>query len=306
MSPRGEGALVSVIVPTYNRHTTLIETLRSVAEQDYRPLEVVVVDDGSDQPVNPETIRTTITDCQCQVIRLPDNSGPAVARNVGITESTGEFVCFVDDDDLLKPGAIRRRVSSLEAADSSVGVCYCGLTLVTPDDEVLTERCPDYEGDVLREIIRLNFVGTTSSIMCRSSVLAEVGGFDAETTGWEDWDFLVRVAEEFEFAAVTRPDVVHRASTAENYASISNDLELLQSTAYPAFVRKHAPKARIFGWRFHRRMRAWVLYPLFQCALRQRSWRTIGYLAQLLWWYPADHLLCRLVGEELVQAFTRQ
>jgi hypothetical protein len=69
-------------------------------------------------------------------------------------------------NDLLNPRAIRRRVATWEAAGPSVGVYYSELTLVTPEGKVLAERCPDYEGDVLREIIQLNSVGARSAIMC--------------------------------------------------------------------------------------------------------------------------------------------
>ena len=108
---------MSVVVPVYNRAGLIGETLDSVASQTYRPIEVVIVDDGStDNTVS--VVRQwmdTVQDSPHLVVRLvaQQNSGAPAARNNGIEESCGEFLQFLDSDDILDPDKIRIQVEAL-------------------------------------------------------------------------------------------------------------------------------------------------------------------------------------------------
>ena len=101
--------LVSVIIPTYGRPRFLLDAIESVSSQDYRPVELVVVDDCSPEPVQLGPTHGL----DVRVIRHARNMGPGAARNSGVAHAKGEYVLFLDDDDLLQPGRLSLGVSGI-------------------------------------------------------------------------------------------------------------------------------------------------------------------------------------------------
>jgi len=120
--------LVSVIVPTYNRVHLIVPTLESVFQQTYRPIEVIVVDDGSsdgtvDVVKNWADVKET-TDTAFSVRYLQqDNAGPSAARNLGLRECSGEFIQFLDADDIIHQNKLAMQVSAI--IQKNVDFCVC-------------------------------------------------------------------------------------------------------------------------------------------------------------------------------------
>ena len=122
--------LVSVIIPTYNRAWALKTTVASVFAQTYRPLECLVVDDGSTDETQ-EVVRVLSDECPSEIaLRYfkQDNGGANSARNRGLAECTGDFICYLDSDDLLTPDSIGERAQVL-IKDADLDFCY-GLTSI--------------------------------------------------------------------------------------------------------------------------------------------------------------------------------
>jgi glycosyltransferase involved in cell wall biosynthesis len=118
--------LISVIIPVFNRSLMLREAVASVVGQTYRPIELIIIDDGStdETPVVIEQLREH---CQpdFRVLSVAQaNAGPGAARNLGLTLATGDYIQYLDSDDLLHPEKFSLQVAALEA-DPSAGVCYC-------------------------------------------------------------------------------------------------------------------------------------------------------------------------------------
>ena len=114
MDERFQAGLVSVIIPTYNRAHLIRETLESVRAQTCRPIEVIVVDDGSTDSTE-EAVRKfaeSATDLQVSYVRQ-DNRGAPAARNRGLAESGGEFIQFLDSDDLIRPSKLAEQVRAM-------------------------------------------------------------------------------------------------------------------------------------------------------------------------------------------------
>lgn len=176
--------LVSVIVPVFNRERFVAEALESVFAQDYRPLEVIVVDDGSSDG-SAEVARSFE---QVDVIELEENLGPAVARNVGLERSTGRFLAFLDADDLMAPGRLSTQLGHLRA-HPRVG---CALVrqelLLEPGMEVPSWLAPAHAPDKLVDV-------HVMSAMIRRSASELVGGFDPRYRTGEDLDWLFRLRE---------------------------------------------------------------------------------------------------------------
>jgi len=191
----GEGALVSVVIPTYNNAEMAPEAVASALAQEYRPIEVIVVDDGS---TDETADRLGGLGSDVRVVRLA-HGGPAVARNAGIRESSGEFVAFLDSDDLWMPGKLSRCVGLL-AAHPEAGVVYTGVRIV----EVETGRRYLLEqyaksGWMARDLFLECRGVNTSTLVVRRRCLEAVGGFDEEFFRAQDWDLMIRLAERFEY-----------------------------------------------------------------------------------------------------------
>jgi GT2 family glycosyltransferase len=190
MASRTTG-LVSVIVPVFNGERFLHEALDSALAQTYEPVEVVVVDDGSIDGT-PE-ILAGYGD-RIRVVRQ-ENRGLSAARNAGLAASSGEFVQFLDADDLLPEDKIARQVEYL-AEHPETGVVYCEgryfcearpASRLTPGGRWITD------GDILSSLTERNFIIVHSALV-RRACLEEASGFREDLLSCEDLDMWLRLA----------------------------------------------------------------------------------------------------------------
>lgn len=182
--------LVSVVVPTYNRVRQLRELLRSLELQQWRPLEIIVVDDGSTDPV-PEDIGAdweTRPELNLRILRQT-NQGAAAARNNGFSASRGDYVYFVDSDDVVERDGIRRMAEALERLEAP----YC----------VGQIRCVDAEGKALPMnegnfacVDHETILGSRWAVhgaLYRRRAFEAAGGFDERLRRGEDTEMRWRI-----------------------------------------------------------------------------------------------------------------
>lgn len=195
-------AQVSVVIPTRNRWSLLAGTIRSALAQEDVELELVVVDDGSTD----ETPRrlADLREPRLRVLRNDKSLGVARARNRGIASATGEWVAFLDHDDLWSPRKLR---AQLDAAAASGAVwAYGGGVLVDEDGAVLSVQVPPPAGEVEHELLRLNAIPCGgSNVVARTEVVRELGGFDEALGNSEDWDMWLALSGAGGAAAVPEP-----------------------------------------------------------------------------------------------------
>ena len=197
---------VSVVITTYNRAQFLKRAVHS-ALQAGSDLEVVVVDDCSTD----ETPDLCAKLANIRYIRLTTNQGLAHARNVGLAESSSDFIAFLDDDDLRLPGSIDKQLCKM-VADERIALCY-GRALIgdarrqLPTGEIYPGECP--QGDIFWELLEHNFI-PMPSVLVRKSALLELGGFNTGFTLSEDWEMWLRISERFAVVAVEEPVAIHR------------------------------------------------------------------------------------------------
>lgn len=191
-----DSPLVSVILPTYNRAATLRRAIDSVLGQSYANLELLIVDDGSTD----DTPRLVETLCDPRLRYLPqENRGVAAARNLGLEQSKGRLIAFLDSDDAWMPEKLARQVAQMQAAPGRVGLLYTGLAVSHADGRVETWT-PKARGHVLPEILKSNVLHFgTSSTMIRAEAAEVVGGFDSTLPANEDHDYWARIARFYEF-----------------------------------------------------------------------------------------------------------
>ncbi|MEB3233452.1 MAG: glycosyltransferase [Leptolyngbyaceae bacterium] len=216
--PMVNDPLVSVIIPAYNAEAFIAQTLQSVITQTYRHIEVIVVDDGSqDNTVN--LVRQIIaSDGRVKLLQQP-NGGVAAARNLAITHAQGEFIAPVDADDIWYPANLERQVQCFQQGSPHIGLVYSWSVDIDERGELLGGfRASNIQGNVYNTLICHNFLGNASASMMRRSCLEQVGLYDSElrsqkAQGCEDWDLYLRIASQYEFAVVPELLVGYRKLT---------------------------------------------------------------------------------------------
>jgi glycosyltransferase involved in cell wall biosynthesis len=183
---------VSVVIPTHNRIRWLRLALRSVLWQNGVDLEVIVVDDGSID----DTMGTVqgSGDVRIRVLRHERRVGSAASRNHGGDEATGEWLAFLDDDDLWAPDKLLRQVAAAE--ESRRDWVYTGSVNVDENLRVMSGVSPPPPDEVTASIFRRNTIpGGGSNVVMRRHLFERVGPFDVRLMSAEDWDLWIRLAE---------------------------------------------------------------------------------------------------------------
>jgi glycosyltransferase involved in cell wall biosynthesis len=212
---------VSVVVPTFYRNDLLAEAVDSALAQEYEPVEVVVVDDSGDAHAEPVVDRYDAV----EYVPLPENVGENRARDAGLEATSGEYVQFLDDDDLLRPDKLDRQVPLL---DDGTGVVYSGLRYHESGDVLSPD--PAARGDVLDAALRFDLWPPcfTSSLLIDRSVLERVRPLRHHGAG--DTTFLIGLARRTEFDYVDAPLVEKRLgvdSLGFSLANVRNKRQLL-------------------------------------------------------------------------------
>lgn len=204
--PGDTGPLVSVVVPAFNAELTLAQTLRSVAAQDHRNLEILIVDDGSTDMTAQVAEDFCSIEPRARLLRKP-NGGVASARNLGLAEARGEYVAPVDADDLWHPAKISRQVAAARRAPGT-GFVYCWFRDIDSDGRVWRDGpALSVRGRALQRLGYCNFVGNGSAPLFSRQALLSVGGYDERlrrrgVEGCEDLLAQLAVAKRYGVAVV--------------------------------------------------------------------------------------------------------
>jgi len=199
--------LVSVIIPAFNAERTLATTLESLRSQTLSDLEIVVIDDGSTDRT--AAVAAAFPDPRICVVSSP-NGGLAAARNRGLERASGRYVSFLDADDLWSAEKLESQVQALRARPRGV-VAYSWTAILDADGRFLFAKMPcRYEGIVHETLLVNLFVGSGSNVMIDRERLSIEARFDESLCVAEDWDFLLRLAREHEFAVVPRYQILYR------------------------------------------------------------------------------------------------
>jgi glycosyltransferase involved in cell wall biosynthesis len=198
--------VVTVVIPTRNRRALLEVTLGAVLRQDV-PLEVVVVDEGSDDGTG--AWLAALGDARVRTVRHDRPQGVARARNAGIEQARAPWLAFLDDDDRWAPDKLDAQLTALaarpEAAWSAVGAVSVDVRgrRLRADD-------PPPEADLAPLLLESNRIpGGASGVVARTDLVRELGGFDHELSVCADWDLWIRLSLHAPVASVHRPLVAY-------------------------------------------------------------------------------------------------
>ena len=222
--------LVSVIVPTFNRCDTLAESLDSVYRQTYRPIELLVVDDGSTDPtesvVTEWAARRHSADFQVRYIRQ-DNAGAPAARNRGLALCAGAFVQFLDSDDVLLEHKLSQAMG-VYAQDSGLDMVYSSW-LVEGNGVTRHMLGPDLEEDCSVSAVVMHYL-TTFAPLYRRELLEHIGGWNVDLVCSQDRDLCTRAVSVIRRAKrFTDPGCIYRLHLSSTSISSTRGLRRVMS-----------------------------------------------------------------------------
>ncbi len=236
---------VSIIIPCFKQAHFLGEAIDSALTQTHPDLEVIVIDDGS--PDHTSAVAAGyVADPRFKYVRQ-ENRGLPAARNRGIEESTGDYLCFLDSDDTFAPTKVARQAALLDA-DPSLGFVYCDIVTTdekgcaVPDQFSIASTQRELSGNVFGSLM-LGGYFPPHTVMIRRSILDALGGFDPELGGHADYELWLRVSGAGHRAAFV-------AEALANYrvhgGSMSKDGEHMHATRLATLVKM----ARLYPERF--------------------------------------------------------
>lgn len=293
-------SVISVIMPCYNAATFLEEAVASVVGQSYPHVELIIIDDGSSD--------TSMEIAERFVRAYPDrirllrqaNSGPYVARNLGIAHARGEFIAFLDADDWWTSDCLDKLNAALESSDAVIA--YCGWQNVGATDRSNEPYVPpDYEGtDKVTQFLRAAAPWPIHAALTRIRNLREVGGFDTDRRSCMDYDLWLRIGATNRIALV--PEVMafyrHKVGgqiTSKQWIQAENCLQVKKKfiAAHPDLVAHiSAGKLRELtdcaylqrGFQAYWRRDLPTAWHVFRGALRNGGWtlRELKYLLPAL------------------------
>lgn len=233
-------AKISTIIPAYNCADHIRETIESVFSQTVKDMELIVVDDGSADKTG-DVLQSFGS--KLRHIRHKENRGPSAARNSGVKESKGEYIAFLDHDDVWLPDKIEEQLKLFEK-NKDLGLVYSNFYYVDMAGAQMGElfdNIKPHRGLVFEKLIMSNFI-PTSSVMVRKKVLDEVGLFDENFLISQDYDLYIRIAERCRIDFVERPLLkyrVHPASFSTRRRKLALDETICITKFYRDKVRRN-------------------------------------------------------------------
>lgn len=285
---------VSVVMPAYNVSTFIAGAIKSVLAQTFTDFELIIVDDGSTDDT--ALICNRFDDPRIRLVSQK-NRGLAGARNTGIRAANGEYVAFLDADDLWRPEKLQEHVAHLDA-NPSVGVSYSAAQFMDESGELLPlYQSPKTEDVRTEDVLCRNPVGNGSAPVIRMSTLRGIESlddrygqdeavyFDPDFKQSEDIECWVRIAAQtdWRFEGIDKPLTLYRLNSGGLSASVGRQLASWEAffekaCGYaPLLMREWGDLARAYQYRYLARRAIWSREPatarrLFGDALRS-DWR---------------------------------
>ena len=257
MTNRTEDPLVSIIVRTKDRPELLKKALKSIEAQTYRPIDVILVNDGGCE-LDIQGLESILRDVWLNYIRLERNTGRAHAGNTGLKNARGKYVGFLDDDDEFYPEHVSILVSLLEQAEYKVA--YTDSLMAYKEYNTATSEFVDIKKEkVFSQDFNYDYLIFENYIpfMCllfEREVLINSGGFDGELDIYEDWDLLIRIGEKHAFHHIERITADYNQWDTELQIAQRNKNHDFMEQSYLKVLSKHINKVsakRILGYSSH-------------------------------------------------------
>ena len=202
---------ISVIVPAYNAERTILQTIESIQKQTFKDIEIIIINDGSgDQTLE---LLETVEDQRLKVYSYP-NGGLPTARNRGISHATGDYISFIDADDLWTKDKLEKQLFALRQ-NPTAGVAYSWVICMIEDADnfhkitFVPDNKVSFSGNIYPHLLLGNFIGNGSNILARREAIESVGEFEPSLKSCEDWDYYLRLAAKWEFVLIREAQILY-------------------------------------------------------------------------------------------------
>ena len=199
--------LVSAIITTHNRPPeTVLRAVNSVLSQTYENMELIVVDDSTSEYSHRQDVENTVRGASDRIlyIKHPTSRGANAARNTGLAYAKGYYVAFLDDDDEWSPNKIEEQLMGF--TDNTIALVYCGMVIIDEKHNKRYEYNSSFnKGNVYKELLKENFIGSTSNPLIKRECIDRVGHFDIGFESAQDYDLWLRLAKKYPVSYVEKP-----------------------------------------------------------------------------------------------------
>lgn len=211
---------VSIVIPTYNRAHLLTRAINSILEQTYQNWELIIVDDCSQD--NTQEIVESYDNSRITYIRNQTNRGASASRNIGIKQSQGDWVAFLDSDDEWDQNKLQKQI---EVIDSET-VLISTDSVKKSNNQTITQNHPrslSNQDSVLANNLHLN----TSSLLIRKDILKGISGFDTKLSSYEDWDLIAKIYTRYGYThkLLNIPKILTTSYVSDNSLSITENFD---------------------------------------------------------------------------------
>ena len=231
---------ISIVIPTYNQAEYLQEAIESVFSQTYKNTEIIIIDDGSTD----NTLKVVNSFNDNKIIFIQQrNKGASSARNTGIKEANGEYIAFLDSDDLWLKDKLRKQIDFMRE-NQKVGLLGTGCFQVIDTNKMIYKKIFPHKNEILqKDLIKYNpFI--QSSVMVRKNVFNDIGLYDEKFKESEDYDLWLRIAQKYKIANLKQALVTKKYSKAGlSKNKDSKQLYFALKARKNAISRKQYPKS---------------------------------------------------------------
>ena len=264
--------LISVIVPVYNGEKTIRETIESALAQSFSDFELIVINDGSQDSTL--DVLASIQDPRIKIFSYP-NAGVSASRNRGFDQSSGEFIAFLDADDLWTSDKLEAQLTALQE-NPNAAVAYSWTNFIDETSQVSSHGSHrTVNGDAYADLLLFCFLENGSNPLIRRQALINIGSFDESLSPAEDWDMYLRLAAHYHFICVPFPQILYRVTTNSASSNVSKmetaSLQVLERAYKQSPKSQQVLKKQSFAYLYE-----YLIFKSLQNSSRpQRSWEAI-------------------------------
>lgn len=204
--------MISCIVTTYKRDIDILrKAIASIANQTYKNIEIIIVDDNFNGEEISKQIMHLCIEYDAKYIKTNNNEGACAARNLGIKHANGMYIAFLDDDDEWLPNKLQLELDCFSKHSERCGLVFCeGYTKIMSTGEMtrygsnFVNLTPSFE-----DMLKQDYVGSTSNPLIRKSVFDKVGGFWVDQPARQDYEMWIRISKENEIVGIEDKLFIH-------------------------------------------------------------------------------------------------
>jgi glycosyltransferase involved in cell wall biosynthesis len=221
--------MLTIIVPTYNRLVPLKCAVKSVIGQSYRQFQLIVVDDGSNDGTGDYVQSLNNQESLCY-LRIPHCGLPGRVRNAGARLASGDYLAFLDSDDLWKPQKLARQVAYFEK-HPQIRICHT-REVWQRGEKVVSQAGQKHRhsGDIFADALKKCIIGP-STVMMRRELFEEFGGFREDLEIAEDYELWLRITARFPVGYIDEPLVIKRGGHADQLSEKYGQIEIFRIRA---------------------------------------------------------------------------